>query len=101
MKELLATFLLAVVFSLTAYAQTSSQAKKAFLLEDVSWVEAEKKLTPDSTVVIALGAASKEHGPHLKLANDFIMAEYLKNRIAERLDVVIAPTINYNFYPAF
>jgi len=71
------------------------------LLEELTWVEAEKVLTPDTVVVIPLGAQSKEHGPHLKLKNDFILAEYLKDRVRERAAVVIAPTVNYNFYPAF
>ena len=71
------------------------------LLEELTWVEAEKVLTPDTVVVIPLGAASKEHGPHLKLKNDFILAEYEKARIRERAAVVIAPTVNYGFYPAF
>jgi creatinine amidohydrolase len=71
------------------------------LLEDLTWVEAERRLTPDIVVVIPLGAESKEHGPHLKLKNDFAMAEYLKERVRERSPVVIAPTVNYHFYPAF
>jgi creatinine amidohydrolase len=76
-------------------------AAKGVLLEDLTWVEAEKKLTPKSVVVIPLGAASKEHGPHLKLKNDFLIAEYLKKRVLEKADVIIAPTVNYGFYPAF
>ncbi len=52
-------------------------------LADLTWVEAEAVLTPDAVVVIALGAASKEHGPHLRLDNDFQMAEYLKRRVLE------------------
>jgi creatinine amidohydrolase len=71
------------------------------LLEDLTWVEAEKALTPETVVVIPLGAQSKEHGPHLKLKNDFILAEYFKNRLRQRSRVVIAPTVNYSFYPAF
>src|SRR6266571_8016301 len=74
---------------------------KGILLKDLTWIEAEKILTPDTVVVIPLGAESKEHGPHLKLKNDFLMAEYLKQRVLEQSNVVIAPTINYNFYPAF
>ena len=70
-------------------------------LEELTWVEAEKVLTPATVVVIPLGAESKEHGPHLKLKNDFILAEYLKGRVRERAAVVIAPTINYSYYPAF
>jgi creatinine amidohydrolase len=74
----------------------------AILLENLSWDEAEPILTPDTVVVIALGAESKEHGRHLQLNNDFLMAEYLKKRVltAARGKVVIAPTIN-SFYPAF
>jgi creatinine amidohydrolase len=74
---------------------------KGILLEDLTWVEAEKLLNDKTIVVIPLGAGSKEHGPHLKLKNDFIIAEYLKNRVLESSDVVIAPTVNYSFYPAF
>jgi len=85
---------------------TPGQAKrqsqiKGILLKDLTWIEAEKILTPDTVVVIPLGAESKEHGPHLKLKNDFLMAEYLKQRVLEQSNVVIAPTINYSFYPAF
>src|SRR5215212_2999292 len=76
-------------------------AAKGILLEDLTWLEAEKKLTPDTVVVIPLGAAAKEHGPHLKLKNDFLIAEYLKRRVLAGSDVVIAPTLNYGFYPAF
>lgn len=74
---------------------------KGILLENLTWVEAEKVLTPETIVVIPLGAASKEHGPHLLLRNDLILAEYFKNRVLQSANVVIAPTINYYFYPAF
>lgn len=86
-------FLLAIPY---AFAQS-----KGLLLEDLTWTEAEKVLGPGTVVVIPIGAASKEHGPHLKLKNDWIMAEYLKKQVLARANVVIAPTINYNYYPAF
>jgi creatinine amidohydrolase len=70
-------------------------------LEELTWYEAERVLTPAAVIVIPIGAAAKEHGPHLKLKNDWILAEYLKRRIQARLEVVIAPTLNYHFYPAF
>lgn len=74
---------------------------RGILLEKLSWVEAEKILTPDSVIAIALGAAAKEHGPHLRLENDWLMAEYLKKRVLLAADVIVAPTINYHYYPAF
>lgn len=71
------------------------------LLEDLTWVEARDRLLRDTIVVIPLGAQSKEHGPHLRLSTDWLTAEYYKRRVLERADVVVAPTVNYSFYPAF
>jgi creatinine amidohydrolase len=97
MKRLL-LLLLIVACPVAAAGQARA---KGLLLEDLTWVEAEKVLTKETIVVIPLGAASKEHGPHLKLKNDWLIAEYLKKRVLAESNVVIAPTINYNFYPAF
>jgi creatinine amidohydrolase len=52
-------------------------------------------------IVIPLGDESKEHGPHLRLDNDLRLATYFRGRILAASNVVVAPTINYNFYPAF
>jgi creatinine amidohydrolase len=84
-------------------APKAAPASAAVLLETLSWDEAERVLTPDTVVVIALGAESKEHGLHLQLNNDFLMAEYLKKRVLDisPRNVVVAPTINYSYYPAF
>jgi creatinine amidohydrolase len=71
------------------------------LLEELTWLEAEALLAPDCVVVVPLGAAAKEHGPHLRLNNDWLIAEYLKRRVAEAADVVVAPTVGYHYYPAF
>lgn len=97
MKQLL---LLALILS-APLAITAQTKPKGILLEDLTWIEAEKVLTQETVVVIPLGAAAKEHGPHLKLKNDLLIAEYLKKRVLEQSNVVMAPTINYHFYPAF
>jgi len=52
-------------------------------------------------VVVPLGAASKEHGPHLLLSNDWLMATYLRDRLLEREDVVATPVVGFSYYPAF
>jgi creatinine amidohydrolase len=70
-------------------------------LADLTWVEAEKVLTPETVVVIPIGAGAKEHGPHLLLSNDYLLAEYFARRVLEAEDVVVAPTIGYSYYPAF
>lgn len=98
-----AVFTSAQSLSPAASPAPPARANSAILLETLSWDEAEHILTPDTVVVIALGAESKEHGRHLQLNNDFLMAEYLKNRVLATApqNTVVAPTINYSFYPAF
>jgi creatinine amidohydrolase len=71
------------------------------LLEQLTWQEAEAVLNPDAVVVVPLGAAAKQHGPHLKLNNDWCIAEYLKHRVVQAAAVVVTPTVGYHYYPAF
>jgi creatinine amidohydrolase len=88
--------LLILFFAISAPCQN-----KGVLLEDLTWYEAEKALTPETVVVIPIGAAAKEHGPHLKLKTDWIVADYVKARVGVQANVVIAPTVAYHYYPAF
>ena len=81
--------------------QTSAAKNKGILLEDLTWLQAEEVLRPNAIVVIPIGAAAKEHGPHLKLKNDWLLAEYFKHEIIKSADVVVMPTVNYHYYPAF
>jgi len=70
-------------------------------LETMNWLKAEAVLKEADVVVIPLGAAAKQHGPHLPLNNDALIANWLAMEVAQRLAVVIAPLINASFYPAF
>jgi creatinine amidohydrolase len=70
-------------------------------LEKLTWVQAEKALQGHDVILIALGARTKEHGPHLPLNTDYILAEYLKDRVAERIQVATLPTLQYGYYPSF
>jgi creatinine amidohydrolase len=70
-------------------------------LENLTWIQAEKALKEHDVILIALGARTKEHGPHLPLKNDYVMAEYLKDRVTEEVPVAILPTLQYGYYPSF
>ena len=93
--------LLLIFASGGAAAQSRRPASRGIRIEDLSWVEAEKVLDTSTVVVIPLGAESKEHGPQLRLKNDFVLAEYFTNRVLMASRVVVYPTLNYGFYPAF
>ena len=70
-------------------------------LRDLTWLEASLILGPETVVVLPIGAAAKEHGPHLRLDNDERLADGYARLVCEVEDVVIAPTLTYHFYPAF
>ena len=74
---------------------------KGRYVESLTWIEAESALREGPTLLLPVGARTKEHGPHLPLDTDFRLAEYLAWRIAERCAVLVAPTLGYGFYPAF
>jgi creatinine amidohydrolase len=95
--------LLALVRALpaqTAMPQPAS-GQRALVLGDLTWLEAERVLTREAVIVIPLGAEAKEHGPHLRLDNDRTLAEYYRGRVLAAAPVIIAPTVNYHFYPSF
>ena len=82
-------------------SRNPAPVNKSQRLETLAWPEAETVLTPETVVVVPVGAASKEHGPHLKLRNDLTLADYLTERVVDATTVVVAPTLTYHFYPAF
>lgn len=70
-------------------------------LENLTWTEAEVAFKTHRVAVLPIGARTKEHGYHLPLKNDFLIAEYLARRVTERCEIVTLPTVPYGYYPAF
>jgi creatinine amidohydrolase len=70
-------------------------------LEDLTWLEAKARFDSGAVVIVPVGAASKEHGPHLPLKTDWLTARALGQRLIERLPVVAAPVVGFGYYPAF
>ncbi len=71
------------------------------MIEELTWVEARTAIDSGMPVVIPIGAAAKEHGPHLPLRTDATVALALARRVAERLPVLVAPVVPFGYYPAF
>ena len=66
---------------------------QARYLETLTWPEAELALYELPTVLLPLGARTKEHGHHLPLNNDWLIAEYLAQRVAAECPVLVLPTL--------
>ncbi len=74
---------------------------KGVWLEDLTWPEAKQWFDKGAPVVVPIGAISKEHGHHLPLKTDWLLARDLSRRVAEKLPVVLAPVVSFGYYPAF
>lgn len=74
---------------------------KGVVLEELTWPEAQQALPQLGTVVLPVGARTKEHGLHLPLNTDWLTAQHLARTVLTRLPVVLLPTLPYGYYPAF
>lgn len=70
-------------------------------IEDLAWPEVAAAFKADVPIVFPVGAIAKEHGHHLPLKNDWLLARALAEGVAARLPVLIAPTIPFGYYPVF
>lgn len=71
------------------------------LVAALTWDTVAQRIENGSAGILPVGAGAKEHGFHLPMNTDQIQAEWLAARIAERVDALIWPTLNYGYYPAF
>ena len=97
------TLRVATLLAVTAAALTGSARaqSRSIRIETLPWTAAARLLDTGTVVMIPLGAQSKEHGPHLPLNNDWLLAEYFATAVSASTPVVQYPTVNYSFYPAF
>lgn len=65
---------------------------EGFLLERMTWPQAQAAFKRTSFVVVPLGS-TEQHGPHLPLGTDFLVAKELARRVGERSNVIVTPTL--------
>jgi creatinine amidohydrolase len=70
-------------------------------IEDLTWPEVGQRLADGATVILPIGARAKEHGHHLPMKTDYLLARALCDGIAARLPVLVAPVVDFGYYPAF
>jgi len=74
---------------------------KGVFLEDLTWKEAKQAFGTLGAVAVPVGANLKEHGPHLPLNTDFLLAEHWAREVCRRFPIIVAPTLGWGYYPAF
>ncbi|MFQ3318223.1 MAG: creatinine amidohydrolase [Natronomonas sp.] len=67
-------------------------------LGDATWPEVGDHLDENSLALVPVGS-TEQHGPHLPLSTDHVIAEGLARAAADRADVLCTPTVNIAVSP--
>lgn len=96
--------LLMILFSLEAIFFKHSNSKHSMqgkLMENMTWSEIDAALKNVPMIIVPLGARQKEHGYHLPMNTDYVMAEYFRDQLLEKFNIMATSPIDINFFPAF
>jgi creatinine amidohydrolase len=67
---------------------------KSIRISDLTWPEYAARISDQSVVLLPVGAL-EQHGLHLPLSTDAIIAERLTEQLAARIDGIVLPTLTY------
>ena len=66
------------------------------LMSDLSWVEYEQRLAQLAPVLLPIGAV-EQHGPHLPLGTDWMIALAVAKEAASQIDGIVAQPLTYGY----
>lgn len=98
---LIAAIVAVLSIAAAAPVPAQQQARPGYYLGELSWAQAERLYAEVPVVILPFGAGAKEHGQHLPMNADLVVAEYLLERAVESLPVIVAPPITHGWFPAF
>jgi creatinine amidohydrolase len=67
----------------------------------MTWGDVSQRLADGAVAILPIGAGAKQHGRHMPMSTDQIQAEWFAERLSERTNALIWPTLTYGSYPAF
>jgi creatinine amidohydrolase len=69
---------------------------RTVFMAEMSWMEYRERVAGGAVVLLPAGAL-EQHGPHLPLGTDAILATEMARRAAERVDGIVAPALTYGY----
>ena len=63
-------------------------------LDDLTWKEVEEYLKSNRQLIVPIGTC-EQHGPHLPLNTDTLVANKLAEYLSEETGILVGPTLNY------
>ncbi|AOE60591.1 creatininase [Pseudomonas corrugata] len=65
-------------------------------MDNISWVDYERRVRSGAVVLLPIGA-TEQHGPHLPLGTDALLASAISEDVAREIDGVVAPALSYGY----
>jgi creatinine amidohydrolase len=75
-------------------SSSSADKPRPLLMEGMTWPEVAEYLERDQRLIIPIGTC-EQHGRHLPLGTDSLMAEELAHDLSAEFGVLVAPTLSY------
>ena len=69
---------------------------RSVMMSELSWLEYQRRLEAGAIVLLPVGAV-EQHGTHMPLGTDWMLATYMARRAAENVDGVVAAPIAYGY----
>ena len=70
---------------------------RSVMMSDLSWPEYKRRLEEEDAIILLPVGAVEQHGYHLPLGTDWIMATEMSRRAAERVGGIVAPPVMYAY----
>lgn len=67
------------------------------LMNRMNWLDYERRVNSDGAVVLLPVGATEQHGPHLPLGTDALLASAVAEDVARRVSGVVAPAFSYGY----
>jgi creatinine amidohydrolase len=67
------------------------------MMDRMSWIAYRDRIAEDSPVVFLPCGALEQHGPHLPLGTDALLATAVSAGVAARIDGIVAPALSYGY----
>ena len=75
----------------------NGKIRNSVMMSDLSWREYQRRLADEDAIVLLPVGAVEQHGFHLPLGTDWMMAQYMSRRAAEAVGGVVAAPVSYGY----
>lgn len=71
-----------------------ADSRRSYAIDRLPWPEVDRILRDDPRLILPVGAL-EQHGPHLPVGSNIVIARYVARAVSQRTGILRAPTLSY------